>query len=140
MKKTFKIFWGVLLLGIVWGLQAFFFSETVPDAAKTVEVQEDEAMKLKDFALHLNSLARKKNAKAFAKFCRTPFAENLEEHFLQLAEIDLAKLQFLNCSANKLNPELKNVYFRNETDERIHLVLQKKDKNLLFRGMYVYAK
>jgi|GEM_PF-6693083 len=140
MKASAKTICVLVLTAAAAGLYAWCSREKIPDAARTVAVSKEQSGKLKEFALQLNEFARRKKSRDFASMCKKPFTEDLENQYKELGELELSSCPMLQCSANKLDPSTKNIYFQGDSGKRIHLVVQESGNRFLFRGLYVYAK
>ena len=140
MKSSAKTICVLVLTAAAAGVYDWCSRENIPDAARTVAVSKEQSGKLKEFALQLNDFARQKKSREFAAMCKKPLTEDLENHYKELGELELSSRPLLQCSANKLDPSTKNIYFQGDSGKRIHLVVQESGNRFLFRGLYVYAK
>ncbi|MBE6371383.1 MAG: hypothetical protein E7055_04850 [Lentisphaerae bacterium] len=140
MKSKAKMIVLLILFAVAVGVYAWCSREKIPDVAQTIDVSKEQSGKLKAFALQLNEFARQKKDREFAKMCKTLLSEDLEENYKLLGELKLSDCPLLQCSENKLDRAVKNVYFQGKSGKRIHLVVQESGNRFLFRGLYVYAK
>ena len=122
-NKTKIVFAVILLAGAFFLFARQMFGKELPEEAQTVAVADGESTEARNFIAHLSELARSNDKKTLAKLCHYKPDVNFDAYCEQLRSFNSEELTFLGVNANKTAPEIRNVYFRTKTGERLHFSL-----------------
>ena len=141
MNSKAKLILGVVLLAAAVVLLCRHFSPTVPDEVRTVAVAADTESAAKEFAQKLRDIASRDDSKEFGALCARRSDVNMPDYYRSVQSMDAAA-EFLKAEANKTDPGILNVYFRNPDGRRFHYTIDSRGDGGRFRFLtcYIYKE